>query len=33
MEPPEDLIEESVFSDILYDVAVLKAYIVLPLQL
>ena len=25
MEPPEDLIEESVFSDILYDVAVLKA--------
>ena len=25
MEPPENLIEESVFSDILYDVAVLKA--------
>ena len=25
MEPPEDLIEESVFSDILYDVTVLKA--------
>ena len=25
MEPPEDLIKESVFSDILYDVAVLKA--------
>ena len=25
MEPPEDLIEESVFSDILYDISVLKA--------
>jgi len=25
MEPPEDLIEEPVFSDILYDIAVLKA--------
>jgi hypothetical protein len=25
MEPPEDLIEEGVFSDILYDIAVLKA--------
>ena len=25
MEPPEDLIEESVFADILYDIALLKA--------
>lgn len=25
MEPPEDLIEETIFSDILYDIAILKA--------